>query len=1339
MKRLKYAILVFFVLCAGYNLSADQIPGSQYYYLGNGITFFPLGSSGVSHFMSMDSNLYNPASFAGTKRITSGLSIGGLGTGGDDFLFNVRGSFPTNYGVMTFNVLGLRSPGADTAGNIYGLKGTFSKEISDQWLFGTGINLGYAKGPETDFYASLDIGTIYRKSVDGTGIGIFDYSIGGALKNMGKNISYSGWDSFPPLEIDLGGNVEFIRAGIYRSRIGGHFALPFNPFGTFVGFGLENIFFDMVNVKFGLNFGVEDIDPYSFGLDLNFELEDTDIQVSYSFLPVSFNGEKQYTHNAGISVGFGAYDRKPPKVAVEAESLYFSPNHDGVNDIAIYNLDIKDNTMVFGWKLDINDESGRPVKSFVAEDVRKIRFMTLQKYVKRIFAKKEEVKIPKAIEWDGEDFRGNVVEDGTYYYTLHAWDENENQTITVKKKIIVDNLVPMIEAKSEMLLFSPNADGVKDTLTFDIKSANIEADDRVVLQISDRDSNVVFEKEYRGEVPEKFVWDGTETDGAKVQEGLYAFMITASDMAGNKTASNVDGIIVKTEYERVSASPALRTFSPNGDGYFDINGIKLFSSSKEGLIEWNLEILDTNENEIRGYAGEKDFPDTISFDGKDGKGGLLTDGLYSMRFRLYFESGNHPESFYKFIKIDNTSPRLEVSSNIRIFSPNGDGVKDTISFIHEIEAGEGDIFEAKVIDASGATFKTFNYGRNPPGVVVWDGMGDDNTQPVEGVYTYIINGIDSVSNGVTDSVGPVKLVTGFEEISIEPSDYVFSPNEDGRKDTIGFKINTDNREGIAEWKLEIKDSGGRTIRSFNNKNMGPGLPFEVIWDGNIDVGTGAGDNIYSTVINILYDSGNNPISKPKDIKIDTRSPDIEIYVEDLHISPNDDGAKETLTIYQRIRGEEDDMFRAEIVDSGGDVVKEFKWQGTPPSEIVWDGRDENGNPLPEGLYNYSISGEDDAGNSSENRISNIELTTTYEKVSLVANQRGISPNGDGFLDEVEFLPGVSSEIGLEEWKLEVYNNQDQIIKTMSGPGMPPSLITWDGTGESGDLVPDGVYSYTMALTYISGNHPSSESESVIVDSTAPDLNFVVSPRLFSPDGDGEADTLYIRVELEDRNGVSDWEVGIYRKWDGKIFKEAPFMRVARKGEYKGTMRWDGYSDPVRMPYTFVPPDDITYKSAAGGWSVLVDSASNYVVDLKASDIYDNRINARREFETDILVIRTPFGLKIMINAIQFEFNKADLRPQSFHILDRLIQILEKFPNYKIKVVGHTDWIGSDEYNQKLSEKRAYSVYKYLVEHDVDKEMLSTEGKGETQPIDDNNTESGRARNRRVEFYLTEKQ
>jgi hypothetical protein len=57
-----------------YSLMGDQIPGSQYFYLGNGISFFPVGASGVSYFMSMDSNYYNPASYADTKRITADLT-----------------------------------------------------------------------------------------------------------------------------------------------------------------------------------------------------------------------------------------------------------------------------------------------------------------------------------------------------------------------------------------------------------------------------------------------------------------------------------------------------------------------------------------------------------------------------------------------------------------------------------------------------------------------------------------------------------------------------------------------------------------------------------------------------------------------------------------------------------------------------------------------------------------------------------------------------------------------------------------------------------------------------------------------------------------------------------------------------------------------------------------------------------------------------------------------------------------------------------------------------------------------------------------------------------------
>jgi outer membrane protein OmpA-like peptidoglycan-associated protein/flagellar hook assembly protein FlgD len=420
------------------------------------------------------------------------------------------------------------------------------------------------------------------------------------------------------------------------------------------------------------------------------------------------------------------------------------------------------------------------------------------------------------------------------------------------------------------------------------------------------------------------------------------------------------------------------------------------------------------------------------------------------------------------------------------------------------------------------------------------------------------------------------------------------------------------------------------------------------------------------------------------------------------------------------------------------VVKEFGWKGTVPSEIVWDGRGEKGIPLDEGIYNYSITGSDPAGNVSEKRITGIVLTTEYEKVSLVANQVGISPNGDGVLDTVEFVPSLSSEKNLKSWYLDFYDNQGQRVKSMEGKPPVPRLLTWDGTDNNGNIVLDGLYYFKMGLMYHSGNHPSTETGKIIIDNSPPDHSFVVSPKLFSPDGDGEADTLYITTEIIDRNGVTEWSISIYRKWNEKIDRTTAFKRYSGKGNFKGVIRWDGYSDPMPMPPGLTAPDAYTQKSVGEKWSVLVDSASSYVAELTATDAYNNRFSEQREFETDILVIPTPYGLKIMINSIQFEFDKAELLPQSFSILNRLIQIIEKFPNYKILIVGHTDWVGSDEYNMKLSERRAYAVYKYLVEHDVDKERLSTEGRGETQPIDDNNTESGRARNRRVEFYLTKR-
>ncbi len=482
------------------------------------------------------------------------------------------------------------------------------------------------------------------------------------------------------------------------------------------------------------------------------------------------------------------------------------------------------------------------------------------------------------------------------------------------------------------------------------------------------------------------------------------------------------------------------------------------------------------------------------------------------------------------------------------------------------------------------------------------------------------------------------------------------------------------------------------------------------------------------------------MSRPKDLKIDTRPPAIELYVQDDQVSPNDDGAKETITFFQRISGEPSDTYQGVIADEAGRVVREFGWVGNPPVEIVWDGRDESGKPLPEGRYTYTVRGQDAAGNSTQTQVADIVLTTSYETVSMEASAWGISPNGDGFMDTVIFRNRISDTTGLVSWKIELSDPRGNLVHAIRGSGPPPAEIGWDGRDDQGNVLPDGDYVYVMGLLYRSGNHPSSEPKVLVLDRTPPVHRFVVSPKLFSPDGDGEADTLFINTELSDRNGVESWSIRIYRVWNDQVDRTVPFKAFSGTGEFSRTIRWDGFSDPVPMPPAFTPPDEYTYlRTDQGLWKVLVDSASSYVAELTASDTLGNSLTQSRPFNTDILVIKTPYGRKIMINSIQFEFDKAELRPESNRILDRLIQILDKFPSYKVKIVGHTDSVGADEYNQRLSERRAFSVYRYLVNHDVDKDRLTTEGRGESQPIDTNETEPGRARNRRVEFYLTEKQ
>jgi outer membrane protein OmpA-like peptidoglycan-associated protein/tetratricopeptide (TPR) repeat protein len=125
------------------------------------------------------------------------------------------------------------------------------------------------------------------------------------------------------------------------------------------------------------------------------------------------------------------------------------------------------------------------------------------------------------------------------------------------------------------------------------------------------------------------------------------------------------------------------------------------------------------------------------------------------------------------------------------------------------------------------------------------------------------------------------------------------------------------------------------------------------------------------------------------------------------------------------------------------------------------------------------------------------------------------------------------------------------------------------------------------------------------------------------------------------------------------------------------------------------------------------------------------------YRLDVQLQKLRPGATIVLNNVFFETAKWELKPESMVELDRLVALLKANPEKKIEIGGHTDNVGSDETNLTLSNNRAQSVVDYLIKKGITSTRLTAKGYGETQPIDTNDTEAGRAKNRRTEFRVIE--
>jgi len=156
---------------------------------------------------------------------------------------------------------------------------------------------------------------------------------------------------------------------------------------------------------------------------------------------------------------------------------------------------------------------------------------------------------------------------------------------------------------------------------------------------------------------------------------------------------------------------------------------------------------------------------------------------------------------------------------------------------------------------------------------------------------------------------------------------------------------------------------------------------------------------------------------------------------------------------------------------------------------------------------------------------------------------------------------------------------------------------------------------------------------------------------------------------------------------------------------------------------------------AGREYTIFAEAEGYFFQSKYYDIRE--ISAYEKVNHDISLNEIKVGELITVNNILFDFNKSSLRKESKPTLTKIIDVMKKYAEMSLEIHGHTDNVGEDEYNMKLSERRASAVVSYLIQNGIPSTRLEYKGFGSSKPIASNETEEGRQENRRVEVYIND--
>jgi len=727
----------------------------------------------------------------------------------------------------------------------------------------------------------------------------------------------------------------------------------------------------------------------------------------------------------------------PPKIVISAPYLIFSPDGDGNKDtLPIQQTGSHEDT----WTGTVQDISGQTVRTYTWTDSE-----------------------PPSFAWDGKTSTGTLAPDGVYAYRITATDRAGNAAAAQLDNIIIDTRPTPVQLAVDLSYFSPNGDGVKDTMTFALKVPVATGIEKWSLVVSD--DKGAARRTFNGAItiPASITWDGRDDKGAVLPEGTYKGTLTVLYVNGKNPTAVSPLVTIKVTAPTASAKAEYDTFSPSGEG--KRNTVTIFQDTSQELF-WTGTFKSTSGKDLRTFVWRGRADDKFEWDGRGDDGSFLPDGAYTYSLAATDQAGNTGSSSPIILHIDTEKKPVRVSTDLVYFSPFGGGTKTRIRIIPTLAVTTGvESSQIRVLRQDGGVVRTYTGRGKAPDDVLWDGIDDAGKRVPDAKYSAELQVNYSNGSQPRAESTPFFVDNHVPQIDMNSDALLFSPTSDSKLPAITITQSSSDED---LWEGEMRTSAGQKIRGWFWK----GKAADFAWDAKDENGNLMPDGYYTYVVKAQTKAGNTTTKELRGIQIDTRPTPVYVTVGDNGFSPNGNGFKDDITFTTLLTikdGVKD--WKLSIVDAVTGEQKVFTGLAPVPATVTWDGKDQSGlKTAPDGLYAAVLQVDYNKGNVATARSAAFRLAASPPKVEVNLEGLPFSPDNDGVNDELTIGLKVDDPVPIDSWSISILDPEQHPFTSFAGKGAPSEKIIWNGTSATGELVQSAEdYPLTFTIKDALGN------------------------------------------------------------------------------------------------------------------------------------------------------------------------------------------------------------------------------------------------------------------------------